>query len=871
MHALKCLILEVSAQEKTDSFDDGKSFTSSCAEVSSEAFLCVFLHCFTAWEFPASEPKRTNPECRLLPPTPYIKPPASRRIVHMRLRCCVLCLLAACATAGAECPNLIAYYMFDDAGNPGLNSAPIATSIGNALTPLSAPTQPTISTSDSKFGGSAYFEGANGKAIILDYNTNNLYNALYEKNITVTFWCKAVTVGQNRYGRIFYGAKDGAANNKNSFQMTHWQTNQLRLHISVDTASFQSTTAMPAFDTAWTHVAVVLEKQIENWQNLGHAGRIYLNGMLDVSNSEMNMPEITQNYNFYIGRWINDGSREYDGYIDEFRIYDGVLSADVINVLATQTSAEEVQVCATAGAECPSYAFALGGGQCEACAAGQTRDTSLVSWLRFEDEAVLNYDTITRDETGVVTGAADTVHVVSGGIIGKSMQQETGAGIENLRLEYTCTQCGDSWTLTFFHAMMVGVKTSYPSILRIYDQSEERIFSMWYKKEDAIANELRFKDDADTTYISEPIEHGENRLIVLLYDHTSPQLEVRIGSQSWSVDASNTDFHLFEFESSAAYSSRFDDLRLYNRVLSATEVAALANQATTGNEVLACAECAPGDSSAGCGCAADSFLGPASSSSALCLAQFDKTGTSAYSEGCKFRLGGARSVTWTATLDLAPGFLDITFRSDEAGDRDTNDPIFIQINGAEVYRKLNDGCEPTLCEDTIPWPGPATITITATSSISTTNIHSSIESLMHRASQCLACPAGKTAPSGSTSDTDCTCAPGSYLDTSGGEESCATCPGNTYKSIPGDDVGLCLTCPAGSTIADTPSAPAPHASAAECECAAGSYGVPGDVHEYRIVRADGRAGPVVFDTVRFLDASGGEVQIYAEDPAPHGG
>ena len=82
--------------------------------------------------------------------------------------------------------------------------------------------------------------------------------------------------------------------------------------------------------------------------------------------------------------------------------------------------------------------------------------------------------------------------------------------------------------------------------------------------------------------------------------------------------------------------------------------------------------------------------------------------------------------------------------------------------------------------------------------------------------------------------------------------------------------GLCMPI-AMDTIKDTPSAPAPHASAAECECAAGSYGVPGDVHEYRIVRADGRAGPVVFDTVRFLDASGGEVQIYAEDPAPHGG
>ena len=421
--------------------------------------------------------------------------------------------------------NLIAYYKFDDVDNPGLNSAPSATSIGDAL----SSTQPAISTSNAKFDGSAYFDkpvadnaGSGGKSIILDSNSANLYNALYHKSISITFWCKSITDGELEFGRVFYAAVNGQGRNERSFQMTHWQDQQLTLITSDRSTTYNqyATTQMPTFNTAWTHVAIVLEYQNQNWDLAEHAAQVYINGVLDVEFTNIYMPEITQNYDFYIGMWTESTQkREYDGYIDEFRIYDGVLSAGVIAVLAAQTSPEEV-VFNTVGAEVLP---------CEACPA---------------------------------SGCPGDVAADSGG----------GGG---------------------------------------------------------------------------------------------------------------------------------------GRV-----------------------------------CAADQYL----------------SGTT-----------------------------------------------------------------------------------------------------------CAACDAHKTSLAGSTDPTHCGCPPGSFSADSGA--SCTACTGNTYKSGIGDGIDLCVPCPGNSTI-DPDRLPAPtRTSAAECECAAGFYGVPGDVHEYRIVRTDGGAGPVVFDTVQFLDASGGAVQIYAEDPA----
>ena len=289
--------------------------------------------------------------------------------------------IAALAAQDGSVVNLIAYYKFDDVDNPGLNSAPSATSIGDAL----SSTQPAISTSNAKFDASAYFDkpiasntASGGKSIILDSNSANLYNALYHKSISITFWCKSITGGQVEHGRVFYAAVNGQGMNERSFQMTHWQEGhdeQLTLITSDRNTIYNKyhSTQMPTLNTEWTHVAIVLEYQNQNWDLAEHAAQVYINGVLDVEFINIYMPEITQNYDFYIGMWTGSTEkREYDGYIDEFRIYDGVLSAGVIAVLASQTSPEEV-VFNTVGAEvipceacpatgCPGDADTGGGG-----------------------------------------------------------------------------------------------------------------------------------------------------------------------------------------------------------------------------------------------------------------------------------------------------------------------------------------------------------------------------------------------------------------------------------------------------------------------------------------------------------------------------
>ena len=88
---------------------------------------------------------------------------------------------------------------------------------------------------------------------------------------------------------------------------------------------------MPSFNTAWSHVVIVIQPTSTNWTTKEHNVSIYINGILDVSSTTFYYPKITENYNFQIGRWtINEDSREYDGYLDDFRIYNKALSATEI-------------------------------------------------------------------------------------------------------------------------------------------------------------------------------------------------------------------------------------------------------------------------------------------------------------------------------------------------------------------------------------------------------------------------------------------------------------------------------------------------------------------------------------------------------------
>ena len=114
--------------------------------------------------------------------------------------------------------NLVAWYKFDDDTNKGLNSSVSPNSIGDA----GYHETPTLDSSEYVIGKSSYFSGNGDHSFVLDDNSDNLYYAIYQKPITITFWCKSIGLGQGGYGRIFYGAPTGSGNNVNSFQILHW-------------------------------------------------------------------------------------------------------------------------------------------------------------------------------------------------------------------------------------------------------------------------------------------------------------------------------------------------------------------------------------------------------------------------------------------------------------------------------------------------------------------------------------------------------------------------------------------------------------------------------------------------------------------------
>ena len=271
----------------------------------------------------------------------------------------------------ADSTNLIAHYKFDDDTNKGLNSAISTNSIGDA----SLNGTPTLNSSEYVIGKSSYFSGSGDHSFVLDNNSANLYNAIYQKPITIAFWCKSLETGQGGHGRLFYGAPTGSGNNINSIQCVHWggnddgQSNAAQLTFIISNNSegssgnYMYTTLLPAFNTAWSHIAFVIEPQSTNWNTKEHTAKIYVNGVLEQTFTNIWYPPITQNYDFEIGRWTtNEDSREYDGYLDDFRIYDKALSQEEITDLYNQYNQTPYTLTFDNPTECDILIVGGGGG-----------------------------------------------------------------------------------------------------------------------------------------------------------------------------------------------------------------------------------------------------------------------------------------------------------------------------------------------------------------------------------------------------------------------------------------------------------------------------------------------------------------------------
>jgi len=229
--------------------------------------------------------------------------------------------------------SLIAHYKFDDDTNIGLNSS----SLGSVLNATTNGT-PTVVTDKYVIGKSSLFSGAGqDDALIIDSNSNKLKTYIDNKSITIAFWCWSISSGQSNAGRIFYGSPTGSGINVDSFQIVHLDGgNDLILLVNRGETYdvLEITTRMPAFNTTWTHITLVIELKTANINLEEHEIRTYVNGTSNTMHNGKYYPLLTNNYNFQIGRWtVNEDSCEYHGYLDDFRIYNRVLTEGEITSL----------------------------------------------------------------------------------------------------------------------------------------------------------------------------------------------------------------------------------------------------------------------------------------------------------------------------------------------------------------------------------------------------------------------------------------------------------------------------------------------------------------------------------------------------------
>lgn len=152
----------------------------------------------------------------------------------------------------------------------------------------------------------------------LDFDGNNDYISatgpdLANKSFSIEFWAKRSAI--NLYGMVFFMGSNSAGKGLNIPIMDN---NKVR--FSFYGADFDSNTTIT--DTNWHHFAMTY-----NSSNGAYA--IYIDGVLDKSGSFSTT--FTGSTAMLIGSQLNNGSRYFKGKLDEFRIWNKVLTSSEIN------------------------------------------------------------------------------------------------------------------------------------------------------------------------------------------------------------------------------------------------------------------------------------------------------------------------------------------------------------------------------------------------------------------------------------------------------------------------------------------------------------------------------------------------------------
>ena len=467
----------------------------------------------------------------------------------------------------SDSTNLVAWYKFDDDSNKGLNSSVSPNSIGNA----GYNGTPTLDSSEYVIGKSSYFSGSGDHSFVLDDNSDNLYNAIYQKPISISFWLKSLSAGQTNQGRVFYGSPTGSSNNTNAIQCWHRDGNSELTFVIVNNGesndgNYMATTQLPPFNTAWSHVTLVIEPQSTNWTTKEHTAKIYVNGVLDGTFTNIWYPLITQNYDFEIGKWTTTNQREYNGYLDDFRIYDKALSRTEIYYLANNLRLIPEYKYLTFKYDNTKYPHL------------DADDTNLKIWYKFDDNG--NDSNPSSTKYNLTNNGVSFVD----GIVNKAALFNNNSDLLTSQTFHLSNKLEIEFTFSLWIKVKSGI-SSYGQVFQYYQDGNNNIYMRRQN-----ANYLIFWIWQNGAYLGSSLSSSnytldEWRLYTITYNSVEARLYIN-GALHQSVatngsvlrirngylligDRTNSDQHFW---------GELDDFRIYNKALTESEINDLYNQ-----------------------------------------------------------------------------------------------------------------------------------------------------------------------------------------------------------------------------------------------------------------------------------------------------
>lgn len=220
--------------------------------------------------------------------------------------------------------GLYGYWQLNEADtNNRADSSPA----GNILTNIGGVSW----TTNGRIGNASDFERSNTQYLKIE--SDQAVGLNFDYSLTMVGWLKRESTGSDMILASKYAFGTGINDRAYRFQLT--SDNKLRLIVSPDGAYLDDYSVIGGASltstSTWYHVAAVFDADAQ-------ALKLYLNGNLDADKAVSYNTVFQSTAPFMLGANLSDGAaaQTFDGLLDEWRVYNRVLSQSEIQTLMSQ-------------------------------------------------------------------------------------------------------------------------------------------------------------------------------------------------------------------------------------------------------------------------------------------------------------------------------------------------------------------------------------------------------------------------------------------------------------------------------------------------------------------------------------------------------